>query len=282
MDLNKERFDMLDSKLTELAGKMIKTQLDERTEQLARDISQAQAEATMRGMGRSGAVLQMVYDICARDIGLRALIVWQNLLRVLSEAGVQSSEGLVNDLKEEVSKYRDAIYSEPYNSLQKVIQNVGVRVDLSLTDALERAITKVNTEAELFALKLQRYVEMQGNQSSPVFNFYSPVGAVQTGPSAIASVVQNLGAEDRKAILDALQLVRKGLDAVETLPALPKEEIVDLAAETQAELDKAKPNNTRLRTSLVAIATAIQTVANLQPAYQAIKTALLPLGISLP
>jgi hypothetical protein len=282
MDLNKERFGMLDSKLTELAGKMIKTQLDERTEQLAREISQAQAEATMRGVGRSGAVLQMVHDICARDIGLRALIVWQNLLRVLSEAGVQSSKSLVNDLKEEISKYQGAIYSEPYNRLEKVIQNVGTRVDLSLTDALDRAITKVNSEIELFALKLQRYVETQGNQSSPVFNFYSPVGAVQTGPSAIASVVQNLGAEDRKAILDALQVVQKGLDAVETLPAVPKEEIVDLVAETQAELDKPKPNNTRLRTSLVAIATAIQTVANLQPAYQAIKTALLPLGISLP
>ena len=42
------------------------------------------------------------------------------------------------------------------------------------------------------------------------YNFYGTVGAVQTGPGAIANIVQNLGADEKHAILEALAQVSCG------------------------------------------------------------------------
>ena len=79
---------MLDSKVTELADKMIQLQFHERTEQLDRDLQRTADEMRMNGMGTSGPHITAVHAHCARNVELRALIVWQNLLRVLSQAGV--------------------------------------------------------------------------------------------------------------------------------------------------------------------------------------------------
>jgi hypothetical protein len=109
----------------------------------------------------------------------------------------------------------------------------------------------------------------------------SSVGAIQTGPSATANIVFNI-AEDREELRRALDAVRDALSTVEALPAHPISEVVDLVDEAKIEIDKPKPNNMRLGSALSAVATAIQAVGSLQPAYQTLKAALLPLGIMLP
>jgi hypothetical protein len=48
--------------------------------QLMHDILLAQNDAAKRNMGTSSALVDIVYDICARDVELRALIVWQYYL----------------------------------------------------------------------------------------------------------------------------------------------------------------------------------------------------------
>lgn len=120
------------------------------------------------------------------------------------------------------------------------------------------------------------------SRSASMYHFHSPVGVVQTGPGATASVVQALGAEDREALLHALRVVGEALSAVKELPGSSKEEVLQLVEEGRTEIQKARPNGMRLGAVLSAVATAIQTAGSLQPAYQALKTALLPLGILLP
>lgn len=95
-------------------------------------------------------------------------------------------------------------------------------------------------------------------------------------------MVQTVGSEAREALLHALDLVQQSLASGEEPASYSKEEVLDLVKEGQTELEKAKPNGIRLRAILTAVATTIQTVGSLQPAYQALKTALLPLGILLP
>ena len=129
---------------------------------------------------------------------------------------------------------------------------------------------------------LERQQNATNNQSRGVYNFYSPVGSVQTGPNAVATVVQNLGSQDREALLQALDVVKRALGTIEGLPGSLKGEIIELVTEAQTETAKERPNGTRLQSILTAIATAIQTVGSLQPAYQVFKTALLPFGMFLP
>ena len=275
---------MLDAKVTELADRFIRLQFDEQGKQLNREIAKTRDEARLKGgMGTSSVVVELVRGHCARDIELRALIVWHNLQKVLSRSGVILSETLADDLKQEVAKYAEAIFLEPFNCFQAVVQKVGIgRTAQPLTEARDKALEKVSAEIDLFVLGLQGQQDARGSQAAPVYNFYSPVGAVQTGQDASAQVFQNLSTQDRDAFLGAIDALREGLAGIDRLPAHPKQEIVELVEEAEAETKKARPNSSKLLSTFTAISQAVQTVGSLQPAYNTLKAALIPFGIHLP
>ena len=134
---------MLESKITELADRLIQFQFQERTKQLENDILLVQNRAAIEHSGRSSALVEEVYNLCARDVELRALLVWQNLLRVLSHAGTAASGTLADELKEAVSSYTERIFAEPGERLHKVACDTGFEPRQSLLDARERALKKV-------------------------------------------------------------------------------------------------------------------------------------------
>jgi hypothetical protein len=273
---------MLDPKVIELVDRMVRVQFEERETQLGREILQEKYREAKSG-GPSSVTVDRVYDLCSHDIGIRTQIVWQNLVRVLSQTGIVASETLGEELKTVVRSYHSSIYNHPFQSLQAASTNFAPR--RPLTDAWERAVMKIEAEIDFFVLSLLRHAEAKGQQPGspqPVFHFHSPVGAIQTGPGATANVVQNLAAQDKEALRRALDLVRDALSDVDDFPGNPKAEIVELVAEAESEVGKPSPNQTRLRSILTAVASVIQTVGSLQPAYQALKVALLPLGIALP
>jgi hypothetical protein len=59
-------------------------------------------------------------------------------------------------------------------------------------------------------------------------------------------------------------------------------EVVAVVEETRSELLVDRPNRTKLQAFFSVITSTIQTLASAQPAYQALKTALLPFGVILP
>lgn len=274
---------MLDPKVTQLVERFISLQFEERTKQLGQDISKSQNDAAIKGMGRSSVVVQLVYDHCARDIELRTLIVWQNLCKILSRAGFVLTDTLADDLKREVTKYADRIYLEPDKRYQDVVRTVGLRTTAqTLMNARDNALAKVSAEIDLFVLGLRRQQEAKETQCAPIFHFHSPVGTVQTGPNASAQVFQNMSTQDRELLLEAIVGLRQALDGIDRLPAHPKEEIIELVEEADKETTKPKPNSTKLRSIFTGIAEAVQTVASLKPAYDALKLSLIPFGIFLP
>ena len=276
---------MLDNKVSDLVDRMTRVQFNERQGQLQHDIALAQSQMAARGLGRSGAIVQRVYELCSRDVEIRTLLIWQTLVRVLSQVGVRYSDDLATDLKQEIRKYLSSILDYANDCLQKIVQQIGIGIATSLSDVREQAFMKVDAEIDLFVLSLLRQTEAREGKtesSGQIFNFYSPIGAIQTGPSATANVVMNLSHLDREALREALERVKEGLSIVEDLPGHPKEEVLDLVEEAKTEVGKPRPNGMRLGSVLMAVGTAIQTVGSLQPAYQALKAALLPLGIPLP
>jgi hypothetical protein len=108
------------------------------------------------------------------------------------------------------------------------------------------------------------------------------VGGYQIGPTSAATVTQISNSADSEALRRALDLVEASLPAAANSPGLMADEVLELVDETRAELAKARPNSIRLRIVASGVATAIQTIGMLQPAYQALKAALLPFGVLLP
>src|SRR5205814_2020336 len=107
------------------------------------------------------------------------------------------------------------------------------------------------------------------------------VGTVQTGPYATSTVNIGLTAEDRDAIRRALDLTIETIQRAPTLIA-GGPQIVEIAEDARAELEKSAPNTLKLSACLQGIATTVQTVGSLAGVYEAVKLALLPFGILLP
>jgi hypothetical protein len=87
-----------------------------------------------------------------------------------------------------------------------------------------------------------------------MFSFYPPIGVVQTGAGATASVQQTLGATDRETILHALQAVEQAIAPATDLAPTDRTQITAVVVALRDELAKTQPNLLRLRSGLVGIA----------------------------
>ncbi len=277
---------MLDPKFTELADRLIQVEFQERRQHLSREIEYVYNEMADRGIGRSGIAVARIRELCVREVGIRASIVWQMLVKVISSTGVGPSETLAQDLKAEIERYLPPDLPE----LTQIVRQHADRVRIeqtpsTLNEVRTHALNKVGVEIDLFVHSLMSQAQAREGQPAsppPVIHIHSPVGVIQTGPGATANVLQDLGTEGREELLRVLRQLSESLAALQELPGSPKEEIIELVHDGITEIQKPTPNGMRLRSILTTVGPAIQTVGALHSVYQALKAAALLLGISLP
>lgn len=161
--------------------------------------------------------------------------------------------------------------------------NLLPQLERDLESTRQAALVKIGTEIDLFVYSLKKKVEMQEKEAtSTIFNIYSPVGAIQTGDGSIANVTQSIDPEVGDQLREILNEICARLTKEDIDLPYPKQEIIEIALEGEEELKKQTPNITKLRSMLLAVGTAIQTIASMKPIYEALKQALTYLGISLP
>ena len=275
---------MLDTKIEDRTKRLLIVSFQERDKQLPLDVRQIEHQASATGTFRSGNTIRQIHGLYEREIEIRAVLIWENLIRVHKTLGSHLSDTLADDLKESFVSYLTECDARLSPSLAAVMQklNPPSSVDLSLNNAISHARQKHEIEADIYADSLkQQEISTSGAKSSE-YNFYGNVGTVQTGPNASANVIQNLGAEDKEALLSALHLVSDSIATMHELAEIQKAELTEIVCESVSELESAKPNNTKMRMLLATIASTIQTVASAPHAYQTLKVALMPLGIMLP
>jgi hypothetical protein len=81
---------------------------------------------------------------------------------------------------------------------------------------VERSIEKAGTDIDLFVLSLRRQQEAPPSSEVVV---HGNVGTLMTGANATASIVQHFGAEERQALVAALDTLQEAVGAVATLAA---------------------------------------------------------------
>jgi hypothetical protein len=122
---------------------------------------------------------------------------------------------------------------------------------------------------------------VRGAATAGTYNFYGTVGAVMTANGAVANVVQNIGADQQRALLEALDIVRKALEVAPQVPARDRTELIELADEAVSEVKRERPNTRRLTQVLQNLAGAVQGIASGGPAYEAIRAAAAAIGIPI-
>lgn len=276
---------MLDSKVIDLTDSLIQAQFTERRQYLSRELVKIANQLNSRGLFHSGAHIQRVVELCRHEVDIRARIVFQTHIRVLSQLDIVPYPQLSQDLKGRLAYYLplgDDFAQTPKNlAIQLGLQS---SPDVRIDEAHDHVLRKIGAEIDLFVETLTRQSQQCTDQTAgkPVYNFYSPIGAFQTGPGSMATVVQHIGTEDKETLLQALSLVRDALSQLPDTAGFPRADIIELVNDVDAELKKTSPNGTKLSSVLATIGNSIQTLGTLQSVYQTLKGALLPFGIMLP
>jgi hypothetical protein len=272
---------MLNALLSDRARKLITVQFDERRRLFPLDIRLFIAEAARRGSYHSGGMVIRLHDVHARELEIRTIIAWKSIVRAHQGQGSPLTDGLRQDLKQELNQHVLQAFNELTGSLVRELQPLKGMPKTDLEDAKNHAIKKHDVEIDLYV----DFLEQKRTQQAPIsqqYNFYGSVGAVQTGANATANVVQNLGSDDRTALIEALALAREAIRNASGLVDTQKTEMIAIAKECEEQINSGQPNNTKLLTLLTVLGTTVQSIASAPVAYSAMKTVLLPLGISLP
>jgi hypothetical protein len=103
---------------------------------------------------------------------------------------------------------------------------------------------------------------------------------VQTGPHATATI--NLTPTNVETLRTAITQVHLAGQQATDLPEEVREEVAAVALDVRNELQQPVPNRLRVAQLAMGVATAIQAVGSLQPAYVALKAGLAAIGIPVP
>ena len=272
---------MLDPIFLDRFNRLSAVRIGERKEQFPLECGRLAADLSAKGMLRSGTHVLRSQQMHATEIAARAILTWETLVRVHRTFGSQPSPTMREDFKSLLRARVDADYQELTASfIEKQKSNGMIQQQFSLLEARDHTLAKHEIEIDLYVDSLDETDEANG-RSALTYNFYGNVGTVQAGAHAIANTVQNLGGVDRTALADALTKVQEAL-AGAAIHAQQKSELLEMAKEAQTQLASSSPNNTKLMSTFNVLATSVQAISSAQPAYQALKLALLPLGITLP
>jgi hypothetical protein len=268
-----------------LVGRRIQPSIEERRLHFARALEGIESGMALKGLGRSGALLQTIHDACVGEIEGRTWLAWSAVKEVLAATGVQYSETLASELLAIVDAAAER--ADVREALRRKIDSVGGIIspdapELDLDAPIRRSLAKRESDIDLYVLALAAKLKSDGLSGGTIINnFLGPVGAYQVGSSSIATVNLTVTPSDTDALRKALALLERSMGAAAAPPAF-SENVLELVQQTSTELAKPRPNLVRAAALAGGIATTIQTAGALQPAYQALKSALSSFGIHLP
>lgn len=277
---------LLSKKFADYVSRLTEVQFVERRKLFPREIEVLKNKAVARGVLHSGWTLNAMREAFEREIEIRAVIVWQNMVRVYRTLSSSYNSNLAEDFKnyfrEQMKKVVGELDPEYFKNDRSL--DISTRDGFTLWTSLNQTIAKHEIEIDLFVDSLVKIKPSKESEhlTPQQYYFYGNVGAVQTGPQASANIVQNVGAKEKEALLEALKQVEKALSTIPGLSSQGKEELMATVGECKSEIQSEKPNNTKLRSLLGAVGTAVQSVATAGTVYQTLKSALVPFGITLP
>lgn len=276
---------MAEENLLNLAKERVRIEHAEQADRLKEDYDRTVHQFNAQGILTSGMFMGAIAELCANFIDVRAQATWLTLYRFLSTGGLQYSDTLSPKLKE---SFRELLGDlEDIKAFLAKAGQVSGFADRNehneelVETRLNRSLTKIDGEIDLLVHSLRARETAAPSDQSQILNFYSPVGVVQTGPNAFANVTQSIDTEIREQIKQALEKVTMCLSELPTLDGADKDELVEVVTEIVEETSTDRPNTTKIKSLLTAVAVGLQSTAAARPAYEAVKVALNYFGISL-
>lgn len=271
---------MLDEKIVTLARRTAALQLKDLDEPLARAVAGIQVD--FRGAGR---MFLVIFNRYVQEVARRADVIWRNLHRAHNSIGAPHSDRLRSDLREAFRADLDAVVSGLSPRFEKDMagapQSAKERSwNAKFGDARDHELARYESEIEHYVALLET-TRNRGAQPAAAYIVHGNVGAIVSGQGASASVVQNIGTDQREALLKALELVKEAIGAAPGVVDRHRRELVELADEAAAEVSKEQPNSMRLGFGLQTLAAAVQGIASGPGAYEVLRSAAAAIGFAV-
>ena len=266
-------------------GRVVEAELADRPLQLGAQFSAELSEFVRRGTLQSSMAGRSAINLVLHELAVRERLIYNAVVRTLDAHGVMPTKATRDDVLAEIrvrvhqehDKLLDALAATPlFNASGLKVAAFAGEMATKRTQVLNKA------EAELDLL-IARAARPGAIAGATVSNTTVNIGVYQVGDHNTAHAVQNIDQSTRQSVTTALDEIERQLvmvpDAALSAPRADAHQMIELA---RGELAKEKPNRTLLASTLTGLAGVVGTVAQLQPAYEALKGALAHFGITLP
>ena len=273
-----------DARFASLASRLISSIREAQDVTLAAEVAKVASEMTGRGIIQSSPHAQCAGRAATNDLEVRAKLTWASLVRVHQTIGSPLYPDLPSHLK---IYFREAMDSHlqavlPIASRHQGRDTYRSITELQVRNGIARTIRAHDVEIDVYVESLRTRVASTSSADpnmAATYNFYGDVGAVQTGPNAIANI-ESLSPDSRAQLVGALESLKEAFRAApETASRTDLEEIVDDAS---TALSAERKNLTKLNALLFALSEAAQGIASVRPAYDALKAMFATAGVFLP
>ena len=286
---------MLDENIHARINAYIAAETAPRGRALKEALQAEQNRLNARGLLRSGNAVRAAAGLGANELRVRATIVRDAVLRSHISMSGQLAESTLEDLREEIRGHvgRQArnVQSIVAASVTISIRGMGTEAKLaqSVTDELatceREAVNRLDIDIQEYVDSLKRSAEASARRApgapTPPFNFYGPVGSVQTGDYATANVSFSDPA-DRARLIHALEELHGAIEQNTEMPADARVEISEITGEVIEAAKAEKPNGRKISMLLGGLAQGIQTIASLRGAWDLVSDAFAMAGVTLP
>jgi hypothetical protein len=239
------------------------------------------ANASSRGMALSGGHVSALLKAHEEELRARASESWTSLVRIADVNALVNYDGIGTDLKQLMEEAIEKFIPDIQESLAAAVARSPYIRGTFTVDHCRREVQQHHS------LEVDLYVDglISMTSSNKSFNSYvinGPVGMVQTGERSTGHVVQHATPNEIADALAALEELRRIVREDSELSTQKRAEVLEIADACEQQLGRPDPNKTMLGGMFGVICTTIQTLPAAQPAYQALRAALLPMGIPLP
>jgi hypothetical protein len=277
---------MLDERITRFVQDAVRIRAREFNQDLATRLLQVDSDAAKAGqMGGSGRAKGYAV-VFRQDLRNRAHYIFIEIQRALGLYPQLMDETLRNYLVglhfTEVRKQCNALH----NLLEQGLGKSAAFGDSSLGSLLSRLNDECAHLQEKYTLEMGAFFQaslrskpVPESNGSVVIN--GPVGVVQTGAYASATLIVNVGVEDRGAMIMALEMVASTFRDSQQLADEHRRQMLEVVDQAKVATQQQLPNPTLLRGMFTVVCETLQTLAASQPAMAALRAAALPFGIAL-
>ena len=278
----------MSKKLPQLVSEQLCVEFTDRNDAIAREHGKVVSEITNRGMLQSSPAIRSILDLYISELRVRARIALNKYLQIAVLFPVHEAPGnAVDDAKVFLQDQVDiqakmllqAMTARPPLKVDGKVSNpsFGINFEQFYADALGRAQTEIEAKLNLWEVKLSNPPSTKVGTTTVKVTGDNNI--IQAGIGGAATIELNPAA--RQQVHEALSQLKDALGSMSTTPDLSPQEVVELINDCDAELGKQSPNRTKLVSNLQAIATSIQAIGALQPAWQVLKDALITMGFSV-